>query len=273
MASPSTTANEPGPQLLASGCRQGCFLDLAARPAWLTRSAGGWELASEVLEGAGLVIISQDCDVFAALKSEPRVEAIAARWTDDRTTIHTARKGNSSRLFLLREQGKEALVADIRYRVAVDKQALLGQSFETIFQDERARMRFSNWVARRYNRPAIPNDLVEAVQKPVVRAVGQLARKGDAPFETLERIAEIRFAVSGERPWIVDLFFLIEPGEAIDAEEEAEVAGWIDGVLAGGGAVSTTRPFFLTETSISLHDYLSTTQLQLDHFSPEDEPA
>jgi len=61
---------------------------------------------------------------------------------------------------------------------------------------------------------------------------------------------------------------------AVSAAGEAELAGWLDGVLiSDGGAIAATAPLFRTEKTISLHDYQSTTRLQLDHFTPEeDEP-
>ena len=62
--------------------------------------------------------------------------------------------------------------------------------------------------------------------------------------------------------------------DELTAEEEAELACCLDGVLISeGGAIAATAPLFRTEKTISLHDYQSTTRLQLDHFTPEeDEP-
>ncbi len=276
--SPSQTAKAPevGPKLFDAGCRQGALIDLPARVLWLARTgeSNPWSVAEDTAEGDQLVVVSQDCDIYASAKSEPRIEAISVRWTSNASEIHTARKGNSARLFLLREDGGKGLVADARRRVQLDKVALFGTAFKPALADARSCMRFANWVAGRYNRPAIPNDLVDAVQKPIVTAVDELARK-DAPLlRVLENVAEIRFAVGDTRPWTVHLVVMVEDGDELGAEQEAELAGWLDDILVKqGGPIAATAPLFRTEKNISLHDYQSTTRLQLDHFTPEDETS
>jgi hypothetical protein len=241
---------------------------------WLYRAndVPEWEISSDVVDDARLVVISQDCDIFAAPKAEPRVEALTAKWTRDPSELHTARKGNSARLFLLREREGAGLVADARRRVHLDKAALLRCSFEPAFEDERMRARFANWVAGRYNRPAVPNEIVDAIQKPVVSAVAELAKRKDLLLPVLDRVAEIRFAVAGERPWSVHLVIMVDEGDELSAEEEAELAGWLESVLVVfGGPVAIIAPVFKTEKNISLHDYQHTTRLQLDHFTPEED--
>lgn len=272
---PPDDAREIGKKLLEAGCRQGRLIHAPARTLWLTQTGDGqdWKVGDETIDGE-LVVASQDCDIFASLKTEPRVEAVAARWTADSSEVHTARKGNSARLFLLKEHEKRGFVADARRRVFLDKAALLGVSFESVFPDERSRMRFANWVAGRYNRPAIPNEHVDAVQKPVISAVGELVRKNGPLLHLLNRVAEIRFAVVDSHQPIAHLFIMVDEGDELSTEEEAELTGWLDEVLVKeGGTIAATMPFFRTETNISLHDYLSATRLQLDHFTPEDESA
>jgi len=271
----SSGHKEIGPQLLEGGCHQGALLQAPARMLWLSRpnDTSEWATVDDVIDTARLIVVSQDCDIYAALKAEPRVEAMTARWTRDSSEIYTARKGNSARLFLLQEREGEGLVADARRRVHLDKAALLGASFEPAFQDEVLRARFANWVAGRYNRPAIPNELVDAVQKPVVSAVGELVKKKDPIVQLLDRVAEVRFAVSGARPWTVHLVIMVDDRDELTVEQEAELAGWLEGVLvASEGAVVAIAPLFRTEKNISLHDYQHTTRLQLDHFTPEEEP-
>lgn len=271
----SSTTAKVGPKLLKSGCRQGALLDAPARMLWLARPSNesDWKTEEDVVENARLVVISQDCDIFAAVKAEPRIEAIAARWTGNASEIHTARKGNSARLFLLRERTSEGLVADARLRVHLDKSTLLGASFEPAFHDDRARTRFANWVAGRYNRPAIANELVEAIQKRIVSAVADLVKKKASLVPILDRVAELRFAaVPAQPPWTVHLVVMVDEGDALNVEQEAELAGWLESVLVKrGGPIEAIAPLFRTEKNISLHDYLHTTKLQLDHFSPEED--
>lgn len=271
----SSTTTEVGPKLLESGCRQGALLDAPARMLWLARPSNesDWNTEEDTVANARLVVISQDCDIFAAVKAEPRIEAMAARWTSNASEIHTARKGNSARLFLLRERTGEGLVADARLRVQLDKTALLGASFEPAFHDDRARTRFANWVAGRYNRPAVANELVEAVQKPIVSAVADLVKRKAPLVGILDSVAELRFAAApAQRPWTVHLVVMVDEGDDLNVEEEAELAGWLESVLVKpDGPIEAIAPLFRTERNISLHDYLHTTKLQLDHFSPEED--
>lgn len=275
--SPSQTdsSRNVGRSLIESGCRQGALIDAPARMLWLTRPTAQsvWSTAGDLANEAKLVVVSQDCDIFAGLKSEPRVEALTARWTSDSSEIHTARKGNSARLFLLQEDAGKALVADARRRVYLDKASLVGVSFESAFRDDRTRARFANWVAGRYNRPAIANEFVDAVQKPVVVAVEELVKKKDALMGILNRVTELRFAVPEPKPpWTVHFVVMIDEGEELNVEEEAELAGWLEQVLvASGSSIGAIAPLFRTEKTISLHDYQNTTRLQLDHFSPEED--
>src|ERR1700754_1340073 len=101
------SSRDLGRKLLESGCRQGALIDAPARVLCLTCPGAqlAWTIAEEFVHDAKLVVVSQDCDIFAGLTSEPRVEALAARWTNESSEIHTARKGNSARVFLLKEGG------------------------------------------------------------------------------------------------------------------------------------------------------------------------
>ncbi|HKN58919.1 MAG TPA: hypothetical protein VJV97_08695 [Gemmatimonadaceae bacterium] len=277
--SPSQAANarEIGPKLFEAGCRQGALIQAPARMLWLTRSAEeqNWTASEDVVEDARLVVVSQDCDIYASVKNEPRVEAITARWTSNSSELYTARKGNSARLFLLQEREKRGLVADARRRIHLDKTALLGATFEPALNDEASRTRFANWVAGRYNRPAIPNDLVDAIQKPIVSAVDGLVKKDDPLSRVFNRVVEIRFAIaSAKPPWTVHLVMMIDEGDELTAEEEAELAGWLDGILVSeDGPIAATAPLFRTEKNISLHDYQSSTRIPLDYFTPEENEA
>lgn len=272
---PEESSKEPslGAVLLARGCRQGALLDAPARTLWLRThdepNTAEWIIGDKAGEGQ-LVVVSQDCDVFAASETEPFVEAIAATWTTDRGEIFRARKGNSSRFFLVQEEKERGLIADARYRVQIQKEALVASQFAALFSSEEQRARFSRWVAGRYDRPAVANELVEAIHKPVVKAVGAL-KKLSPLFTILDRIGELRFSLAKDDvPYVVHFIGLLEDGDQLSPEEEAEFMGWLEGLLVReDGPVAEILVAFGTPKSISLHDYERTTRLQLDHFSPD----
>jgi hypothetical protein len=241
---------------------------------WLRESgaskdrSGPWAIAEDYTHGAQLIVVSQDCDIVALVKTEPWVEAITARWSSDASEIHAARKGNSARLYLLKEYDDKALLADARRRVHIDKDALRSGEFKEVFGDERARARFASWVAGRYNRTAIPDELVNAVHKPIVKAVDALMRTCAELLSLVDRIDELRFRATAARPLTVDFIAMLDESDELTAEQEAEFSAWLeDTLVAPGAAVGEVRVAFRNPKSISLHDYLQTTRLPLDHYS------
>ena len=269
-----SNTHEVGSRLIESDCHQGALVEAPARMLWLTRASDdqSWTTTEDTVEGAQLVVVSQNCDICAPVKTVPHVEAIMARWTNNASWLHIARKGNSARLFLLQENEGNGLIADARRRIHLDKTTLLGASFAETLHDDRSRMRFANWVAGRYNRPAIADELVNMVQKPIVSAVDELVAKNDSLLRVFERVAEFRFAVDDtKKSWTVHLVVMIDEDDELGVEEEAELADWLDGVLVThGGLITAVVPLFKTERNISLQDYLRTIRLQLDHFTPEE---
>lgn len=258
-----------GDLLLARGCRQGMLVDAPARIAWLRGGAASWEVADEELKGTKLVVASQDCDIKARETAEPFVEMLVVIATNDRNQIHSAKKGNSARRFLLRvDGGGAALIADGRRRALVEKQSLLTAEFSPVFapEDRDTGRRFAEWLGGRYMRSAISEAYVTAVHKPVVRAV----EKADEPTKRrLDAVDEVLFrAVQRDGLLEVDLVVLTD-GQELDPEDEAELAGWLEGVLAESCLVSQTRIAFRTPATISLHAYTELTRLELDYFSAE----
>jgi hypothetical protein len=238
---------------------------------WMRVPSGGKEAIAEDVDGAQLIVASQDCDIIASSQSEPRVEALTARWTSDRSAVHTARKGNSTRLFLIREAAGKALVADARRRVHFEKEGLLGTVFTPAFDDDRTRLRFIRWIAERYDRPAIDEQFVNAIQKPLIKALERLEASDNTLAKVFTRVAELRFIPpSGQPPWSVDLIAMVDEAEELTPEEEAELGGWLEeSIVTEGGLVQEIRLAFRGEDTISLRDYLGTMRLRLDQFSPE----
>jgi hypothetical protein len=230
-----------------------------------------WTVADELMDGAILVVAAQDCDISAPFKTEPFVEALTARWTTNAQDVHTARKGNSARLYLLQEGQGRALLADARRRHYLDKRALPTCTFSPIL-DERGRSRFASWIAGRYTRPAIANELVEALHKPLVKALADLGQSERASL-CIDRLAELRFSASDLAPFSIRFVAMLDEGDELTTEQEAELGGWLEETLvAENDAVAEILLAFRTPESISLSDYLRTIRMQLDQFTPEVEP-
>jgi hypothetical protein len=261
-------ANAVGDQLLDRGCRQGALVDAPARLVWLRGGATSWDLGDERLPDAKLVVASQDCDIKAREATEPFVEALVVTRTTDRGQLHEAKKGNSARRFLLKMDGEAGLIADGRRRALIEKRSLLAVQFNPAFapEDGQSRRRFAEWLGGRYSRSAIPEASVQAVQKPVVRAL----EKADAETRRrLDEVDEVLFRVLKRASLLVVDFVLLTDGAEMDPEDEAELTGWLDEVIAESGLVTEIRVAFRTPAALTLHDYTELTRLELDHFSSE----
>lgn len=284
---PNPPSQTVGELLLSRGCRQGSLLKTPAHTSWLEHVAEDepsalpkWTAKIEKEEDAEWVLVSQDCDINARPEVEPRVEVVTARWSTDPTEILQARKGNSSRLFLLSEENERALLADARRRAHLKKESLVAAGFATIFSTEPERMRFARWVAGRYDRPAIPDQIVKAVHKPIVKSLESVLKKREKEKPEIARlkkllnevVEEIRFHTSGaSSSMTIDFLLIVASTIELSAEEEAILSGWLeDVVVTKGGAVEAIRVTFFNVTNLSVADYVATTRLMLDQYSPED---
>lgn len=283
---PNPSSPNVGEVLLSRGCRQGSLVKTAAHTSWLEQTTAEessaspkWTAIAEADNEAEWVLISQDCDINARPEVEPRVEVVTARWSTDPTEILQARKGNSSRLFVLTQENERALVADARRRAHLKKESLLAAGFATVFSTEPERLRFAQWVAGRYNRPAIPDHVVKAVHKPIVKSLDSVMKKRDKEKpetaklkQLLNDIEEIRFHASGEASSMtIDFLLIVSSTLELSAEEEAILSGWLyDIVVIKGGAVAGIRVMFFTVANLSVSEYVATTRLMLDQYSPEE---
>jgi hypothetical protein len=263
-----------GQFLLERGCRQGAVIQVPSCTLWLEQAGDNdpsvihWVPQHQDDPKATFVVVSQDCDIWARATAEPHVEVMTVFLTKDRGQINMARKGNSSRRFLLQEIDQEGMVADATHRAQIAKRALESAAFRPVLTAEHDRQRFANWVAGRYNRPAIPNHLVAIVQKPLQDSLNSLMASVTPLVGVLNKFAELRFVISdGAPPWDIKFVGIRELEEVISVEEEATVADWLRSTI---NAAEVKEIYFLPYASkeISVHDYLATTRLQFDHYTP-----
>ncbi len=267
-----------GRRLLDQGVRQGHLLPArGTRYAWARLPTGAnpgepWELLTQ--EGhteEWWVVASQNCDI--ASRAELRLELVRAYWTTDRGEIRSARLNSARKFLLLRRPqqtgGEEGLIADATVRSFVEKEALVAavRSAEAPQLDAATLARFSSWLARRYDRPAIPDAIVRAVHKPLVEALRELA-EDDPVKQYLDFVEEIRFSTpDAAPPFRVSLLLIYAPGASPAPLSEADVQGWLDQVLTADNTVRVEAADFRTRETVSLADYLGMTWLTLDEFS------
>jgi hypothetical protein len=288
--------DDVGEELIRRGWCQGSLLKAtSAQKSWLVlntskeasheekdsvstlASSSIWSPHQEILnENDFLILISQTCDIQKPPEKEPYVEAMRAYWTLERNIIHQAGK-NSVRLFLIQRrtttEGKEeALIADAADRIQIEKASLLMLTPQPGFKesDTITPRRFRQWLARRYNRQALPDSIVNAVQKPIVKAIDKL-HETDERHRILDGISEILFLLqNATAPYQVDMLFIRDERSdvpAVSKEDAAKLAGWLADVLRKGGGAQLADWEILNTKEISVYDYTNAFELPLDYYS------
>jgi len=285
-----------GAILIQQGWRQGSLFEATSAPkSWLTlreqqemtreeqvsfsKNAfpGNWILRHEMLDAKDLLIIaSQTCDIQKSSIQEPYIEVLRGYWTSDRSIMHQAGK-NSPRLFLIQrhldsDRKEEALIADATVRIQIAKAAFLALTPQSSFKehDKVTPHKFSEWLARRYNRPALPDPIVNSIQKPIVKAIDKLPAAHDL-HRILDGIDEILFLLlNDDMPFQVDMLFICDErsdAQNVNDKDAAQLGGWIANTLQKGNEAELIHWEILSRKEISVYDYSHAYELPLDYYS------
>jgi phage anti-repressor protein len=212
-----------------------------------------------------LVVVSQDCDIVSSLSDEPNVVAMRAFVTDNQSILRYA-GSNSSHYFLL-NPGR-GLIAESSILVLIEKPVLATLTPEPGVTDEKTKLRFSRWIAHRFDRYAFPENIVGAVIKPILENFSKLQMDNAPILEALDTVREVRLAkVIGKPPYEVRLLFIIPenglPDKGIGlARLVSEMKTWFNPMAAQLVAWEARHLY-----EISVGDYLDTQQIYLDHYT------
>lgn len=265
---PSSEEVHVGRRLYDGGWRQGTLL----RPSGATFRYGIAGAEGDVAEQGErpvkskelLIVASQDCDIIA--KSEPYVEALVCK---KESADFCARlvQGNSSRWFLLDEG--YGIVANAPYKIIIKKEALEGVTPEEWSLHNETLTRFARWLARRYTRPAFPDEFVEVFQAPI-----------NGVFETgeSEKLADFSRAVSEIRisktsllgpPYSIDFLFITVQEEISESEGEAitYVQEAINAALTSLEHVESVEFNLRTLDETSMSEFFSTEPIYLEYLT------
>ena len=278
-----------GVVLIQLGWCQGSLLGAASAPkSWLALSdqqntdlektgSLNWILNQEALDANDLLIVaSQTCDLQRSPIQEPYIEVIRGYWSSDKGVMHQAGK-NSSRLFLMQRgssnnKAEEALIADATVRIQIEKAALLSLTPKTSFKenDNVTPRKFSEWLGRRYNRPALSDAIVNAIQKPIVKAIDKLPAAHDL-HRVLDGIDELLFFLRDDNiPFQVDMIFLRDERDDapyVSDEEAAQLGGWISNILQNRNEAALMHWEILSRKEISVYDYSNAYELPVDYYT------
>jgi hypothetical protein len=140
--------------------------------------------------GEKFIVITQDCDISALEQQEPYIEALLCKIYKNREFLSKIGR-NSARWFVINFD--TGIVAESKYRVQFAKQVLSTLTPEPWPSSPKKLEQFIRWLARRYDRPAIPDAIVKAFQKPLEDVLIRLDKdRPDAGVAFTKAVHEVR---------------------------------------------------------------------------------
>ncbi len=214
----SAASNDPAPpvgaELIDRGWRQGVLFDAPwARFRWNEAPPleGGSPLPGRderpvKPDREELVLVTQDCDIRS--RDEQYVEAMICK----RDRKLAAKVGlNSTRWFVVDEE--QTLIASAAYRLPIKKESILSITPRPWPGSPVRLIHFTEWLGRRYDRPAVPDTQRDAYVVPVLWALQkQEAEHPDRAAALTRAVHELRASIPTrqEPPFDIDLIVLVK---------------------------------------------------------------
>ena len=164
----------------------------------------------------------------------------------------------------------QMLVADLDRIMTVDKALASSWSFHKGCRTAVEQQRFANAIARKRNRFAFPDELVELL-RPMQSRIVKKHSKSSVEGELLRILREIRIAVtpSLEAEEISCFFYFIVADESlITPELEEQCNKWTDLITPTSSYISFDA-IVTSYNGISALEYISSIPLDLDYLSNE----
>ena len=161
-----------------------------------------------------LIVATQDCDIVSP--DEDYIEAIVCKPENQAFCLRVDR--NSAGHFVI--DPATYLTAKASSRLLITKGDLAGLTPQPWPSTEERFARFVRWLAGRFDRPAIPDDLVGAVATPIERLLAQLDAEQPGVTVALSRaIQDWRISLPSRDmpPFDVQLILLLS-GDTLSAE-------------------------------------------------------
>ncbi len=212
-----------------------------------------------------LVVITQTCDIVRSPNVEPTVMTMRAFITENKSILGAA-ASNSTRNFLL--DPDRGLVVDATVVSLIEKPFLATLTPEIGAADPETQRRFGLWLGHRFNRPALPDRVVEAVVIPILESLRTMQEEEDEDWHIFDEVLEVRVArIVGDLPYDVRLLFIIpEAGLSDRGVGLARLTGRMREWFAPETArLVNAQP--ITYRTISVADYQATDRIYLDFYT------
>lgn len=219
--------------------------------------------------GEKFVLISQTCDIKAKKDDEPYIEALLC--TKEKNRNYLARiDRNSARKFVI--SSDVGLVAEAKYRVLLDKGILDILTPEAWPGTTERFGRFVRWLARRFDRPALPDKMVETFQVPIENILKQIDE--DYPLIGIafsQAVYELRVNLPEheEPPYNLNLLMMCKQ-DSLSIEEADAIEYVFKAILNNLDSADIhldPEERFLTDEEISLAEHRATRPLFLEYLT------
>lgn len=215
------------------------------------------------------VLVTQTCDIKANSNEEPYVEALLCKFEKSAKMLASADR-NSARRFLI--DPDTGLIAQAKYRVTLSKDLLATLTPEAWPSSPDRFERFVRWLARRYDRPAIPDIIVDVLQKPIETTLSRLdTEMPDISLAFSQAIQEIRVNLPEREtpPFDLQLVLLLKNNELSEEEYQAIQTTFSQIQVSLDTEMVHLDPEIrmLTEEEISVAEYRATRPLFLEYLT------
>ena len=220
--------------------------------------------------GEKLIVISQDCDIKASVDKEPYIETLICKRYNQQFINRIGNTNTTTRWFVI--DSTTRLVAEAKYRVLFTKESLLNLSPEIWPSGPRRLDEFTRWLARRYDRPAIPDIMVDFFQRPLEELIHLFEQEKPDIFSNFNKVVSdirINIPVTEEPPFNLQLTLLIQTNgisneelEALEAIKDAILSRFSNTAVHLNQEIRT-----LTDEEISLAEFYATRPIYFDYYT------
>jgi hypothetical protein len=256
-----------GEELLRTGWKQGTLF--SASSVYFTYhdlSQSNTEILTSIQERKlkakeKLIVVSQDCDIKDT-NQEKYIEAIICKPYNQNFIERVSQL--SARWFVVDPQTR--LVAEAKYKIQIAKRVFLRLQPEPWPESPSRLDEFIRWLARRYDRPALPDAMVEVFQKPIEQAVNGLKEKHPDIFIAFNDVVHnirVNLPKNEDPPFNLFLTLLVKPDGL--TEEAANAINFAQESIKACLDISLVHLdpdiHILTEEQMSVQEYFASRPL------------
>lgn len=228
--------------------------------------SGVQALSSEV---AGLVVVTQTCDIVRSCAVRPYVEVspLVSLESDDFVTVVRGRRPNLATLPAVRDQN---LAADLDRVMTIEKSLVTHWTRTPGYESDQDGRAFALALARKRSRFAFPDDFNAFAQKLQARMLDK-HEKNSEEGGALRALRQIRVQASPE--WQADkvklhFWFIRNDSEPdFDGKQWSAFAeGWLN-LIPASGRFTQVEAQVVTLAEMTAAEYVGSDALDLDHLS------